>query len=392
MRGVRGLILLALLGAIGCQLPPSAAEPPPAPPSNVEVGSIALRLSLGETYEFATVSYTIDGNGFHAGADVDVRNSRTFSTSVGGIPFGQGYVVKLTANETSGKLQPCNGAATFDVSSSTPVPVTVRLSCREAEPPSVPVPAGAIAALAVLLGALGASRVGGPSRRPRSSAAMLVVCAALASATGCMSPPDAADDQGAVDLALQLAPGVALNRVEWTITGPNAFSRVGEIDTSHSTTAGALIPGLPTGAGYAISLDSTASDGVTRCAGTAPFDVVAGIRTPVSVKLLCKEAPRSGSAIIKGVLNICPNAKGALAAVGDTMGAVWFLGVEAHDADEGPSPLSYAWMTSEGATLSDARVAAPTLTCTGHGLVNVTVTIDDGDCADAATTQVVCPL
>lgn len=391
MRAMRGLftLVLAFVAALGCQLPPSASETPPAtPPSNVEVGSIALRLSLGETYDFATVSYDVSGNGFHVAADVDVRNSRTFSTTVGGIPFGQGYLVKLTALETSGKLQPCAGATTFNVTSSTLVPVTVRLSCREAEPPSVPVPPGAIVALGVLLAALGASRIGA---RRSGVVTLALMGAAIASTTGCLPAPEGADDQGELGLALQLAPGVALNRVGWTITGPNAFSRMGEIDTSHSTTAGALIPGLPAGAGYAIALDSTASDGVTRCAGTAPFDVMAGVRTPVSVKLLCKEAPRSGSAIIKGVLNICPNAKGALAAAGDTMGAVWFLGVEAHDADEGPSPLSYAWTTS-GATLSDAHVAAPTLTCTSHGLVNVTVTIDDGDCADSATTQVVCPL
>jgi hypothetical protein len=391
---VRGLRVFALVGAAalaGCQLPPATGEATPPPASSVQVGSIALRLSLGDTYEFATLSYDISGNGFHATADVDVRNSRTFTATVGNIPFGRGYEVRLTARETSGKLEPCSGTATFDVTTANPVPVTVGLTCREVAPPAVPVPPGAIAALAVLLGALGAGRIGGRRRKDATFAALF---AALASASlACQPAPEHADlDLGDVGLALQLAPGTSVNRVAWTITGPNMFNRAGDIDVGHSTTIGALIPGLPPGMGYSIALSSTTTDGLTLCAGAAPFAVTAGARTPVTVNLVCEEPARSGSVVIEGVLNICPVALTAYATVNGTTSGVFLLGADARDADEGPTTLKYSWTVSEGATLNDAHLAAPTLTCSPHAdIVDVTVTVDDGDCADSATIQVGCP-
>lgn len=395
MKMIRGLVLLALVGAsaalAGCQLPPSAGEATSAPPSNIQVGSVALRLALGETYEFDTISYDVSGNGFHAAADVDVSNSRTFSTTVGGIPFGHGYLVRIAAREKNGKLEPCSGETTFDVTAATAVPVTVGLSCREVAPPAVPVPPGAVAALAVLLGALGAGRIGA---RRRKDAALLTLFAALASAgLACQPAPghDDASDLGDVGLALQLAPGVAVNTVVWTITGPSSFNRTGDIDISHSTTLGALIPGLPAGTGYSIALASTTADGLTRCAGAAPFAVTAGVRTPVTVSLACKEPAGSGSAVIGAVLNICPNALSAYSTTDNPTSGVFHLGVDAHDADEGPTTLKYSWAISEGAMLNDAFVAAPTLTCAGGDIVTVTVTIDDGDCADSSTIDVACP-
>jgi hypothetical protein len=183
-----------------------------------------------------------------------------------------------------------------------------------------------------------------------------------------------------------------VGRVAWTITGPNTFNRMGEIDVSHSTTIGALIPGLPSGAGYSIALRSTTTDGLTLCAGRAPFDVMAGVRTPVTVSLLCEEPARSGSVVIAGVLNICPVAVTAYATANDTTGGMFHLGVSARDADEGPTTLKYTWTVSAGASFNDPYSLTPTLTCTpGADIVDVTVTVDDGDCADSATIQVGCP-
>ena len=134
-----------------------------------EVGSVSLELTLNGGFRFDQVSYDISANGFHRAASVSVADSTTVATLVGGIPFGTGYMVTLTAQEVTGKLTGCQGAAAFDVQSSATVPVPVHMSCREVAgpppppppppPPSVPVPRAAIGALAAILLALGAARV-----------------------------------------------------------------------------------------------------------------------------------------------------------------------------------------------------------------------------------------
>jgi phospholipase C len=65
----------------------------------------------------------------------------------------------------------------------------------------------------------------------------------------------------------------------------------------------------------------------------------------------------------------------------------------AHDADQGPSPLSYAWTATSG-TLSDASAQAPHFTCAAAGPSTLTVSVSDGDatagCADRLSVTVTC--
>jgi hypothetical protein len=65
---------------------------------------------------------------------------------------------------------------------------------------------------------------------------------------GCMTEPsDSAQPEtmGEVGLDLQVAQGLTLNTVNYTITGPLAFSRMGTIDVSNSTTVSAVISRIP---------------------------------------------------------------------------------------------------------------------------------------------------
>lgn len=97
--------------------------------------------------------------------------------------------------------------------------------------------------------------------------------------------------------------------------------------------------------------------------------------------------PRSGE-------NVCPvldtaSALPTTAAVGETIA---LTGV-AHDPDEGPGALTYAWTATSG-TLSSPTAASPGFTCTEVGTVSLTLTVSDGDttegCAATQTVTVTC--
>src|SRR5450432_2330888 len=89
-----------------------------------------------------------------------------------------------------------------------------------------------------------------------------------AGSTGSSSSITSQGSTGDVSFALTLVPGVTLPSATYTITGPGGFSRTGTINLTSSSTLSALISGLPAGMGYAITISSTASDGVTTCGGS----------------------------------------------------------------------------------------------------------------------------
>jgi Lamin Tail Domain len=220
----------------------------------------------------------------------------------------------------------------------------------------------------------------------KSLAAALVCC--VFGALGCS--PRGADGVGGVGLALQVAPGISLGAVSYSITGPGGFARSGAFDTSHSTTPSATIGGLPAGDGFSVALSATASDGATQCAGSAPFSVVAHATTGVTVHLLCHEPSKAGSVLVNGSLNVCPVVDGVSATPDEVLvGSSIALAGAAHDADGAPAPLTYHWTASAG-TLSDASAASPTFTCTTGGAATITLAVSDGDCGDSQSVTVTC--
>jgi hypothetical protein len=217
---------------------------------------------------------------------------------------------------------------------------------------------------------------------------------------GCSSEdldhPDGSTNEpaGSVGLALQAAPGFVLNTVSYAITGPSGFAKTGVIDVSNSTKVSALIGSLPAGKGFSITLSGDAVGGVGSCSGSASFDIVARQTTPVPVKIICLESARTGSALINGVLNVCPVIDGLTASPAEVaVGGSVVLGVAAHDRDNAPKPLSYLWKASSG-SLSRDSVANPTFTCKSPGTVKLSVSVSDGDpaakCADTGSLTVEC--
>lgn len=223
---------------------------------------------------------------------------------------------------------------------------------------------------------------------------VLIALAAGAWVSGCATDPieSAQPDTGQVAFDLQVAPGITLDTIEYTITGPLGFSRKGTIDVGHSSTVSAIIAGLPFGVGYAISLRSTSSDGRADCAGTGTFDVARAVTSTVSVHLACQLQPDTGSVIVNGNLNVCPRIDGIDASPAEVaVGSAIALHGITVDVDHAPSPLAFHWTTSSGA-LAGADTATPTLTCTQTGVATVTLAASDGDaaCSSSRSVDVVC--
>ncbi len=212
----------------------------------------------------------------------------------------------------------------------------------------------------------------------------------LAALIGCGGEPSVVNGpNGSVALVVQGTSGVAFNSFSYTLAGPS--SKSGSIDVSNSSTVSALIGGVAAGAGYSLSLSGTSTDGATTCSGTsAPFNVVAGATTSVSVAIDCHTGSKNGSIAINGTINVCPSIDSVSAnpPAGNTIA----LTAAASDKDSGPQALSYSWTTTSG-TLSSGTVANPTLTCTAPGSVTLTLTVSDGDpgCNATFTVPLTCP-
>jgi hypothetical protein len=241
-----------------------------------------------------------------------------------------------------------------------------------------------------------------PTRKTAFRLLSAVALATVASAmVGCSSdrgsPTDSTastEHAGSIGLDLQLAPGFTLNSVSYAITGPSGFAKAGTIDVSNSTKISALLGPLPTGKGYSVTLSASSVQGLGTCGGSASFDIVAGKTTPVTVKVTCHEADRSGNVLINGQLNVCPVIDGLSASPGEVaVGGSIALAVAAHDSDAAPSALAYNWTASSGSLSSDS-VASPTFTCKSAGVVTLNVTVSDGDttpgCADSGSFKVQC--
>jgi hypothetical protein len=228
----------------------------------------------------------------------------------------------------------------------------------------------------------------------RVSLAMIALLTGASALAGCNTgASDGAangGEVGSVGLALQIAPGFTINSFSYTLSGPS--SRTGSINVANSSTVSALLSAIPAGTGYSLMLQGTATDGTTTCGGSsASFGVQPGMTTPVAVKVDCNQVHTTGSVLVQGNINICPLIGGVSAAppVANTIA----LSSNVSDPDNGPGPITYSWTTSSG-TLSSATAQNPVLTCSQPGLVNLVLTVSDGDpaCADTFNVTVACPL
>src|SRR6516164_9536002 len=157
-------------------------------------------------------------------------------------------------------------------------------------------------------------------------AALLASGAANLTGCGTEGAPASNADVGSVGLALQVAPGITINTISYTLNGPS--TKTGSINVANSTTVSTVIGAVPAGTGYTVSLSGIATVGIE-----------------------CHIARTTGSVLVNGTINVCPviDAVSANPPVGNTIAIV----SAAEDVDHAPALISYQWTTSSG-TLSSA--------------------------------------
>ena len=219
------------------------------------------------------------------------------------------------------------------------------------------------------------------------SLVLLLALGASAPLAGCAGDPEvnSGNEQvGSLGLNLEVAPGVTLLSVGYTITG-NGFTKTGTIDVTDSPSISGTIGGIPAGNGYTLALSATSVEDETTFTGSANFNVTAGQTTAVSVHLKGTQGGATGSVSVIGTINVGP-------VIDDftvtpltvlTSGDVT-LSVGATDVDSGPSPLSYAWSTTNG-VLDDPTAPVTKLTSVTPGTVTVTVSVSDGELTSTRT-------
>ncbi|HEX3849474.1 MAG TPA: hypothetical protein VHW01_00825 [Polyangiaceae bacterium] len=216
------------------------------------------------------------------------------------------------------------------------------------------------------------------------AAVVCVTSLGLAGALASCSKPDSralvADQSvGVIGLALELSPGVQVNSVSYTITGPNGYFSTGTVDVSQSAQFSALIGGIPAGSGYLISLNAKSADGQTSCSGQASFTVVAGQTNAVPIELQCQGPDRFGDVTVNSTFSLCPLIDSfSITPLSIVVGGSISLTVSGHDPDPGPEPLSYAWTASTG-TFSAPTSTVTSYKCTSVGTQTINIAVSDGN-------------
>lgn len=210
---------------------------------------------------------------------------------------------------------------------------------------------------------------------------------AAAGVSGCGE--NAHGDVDSVQLRLSFGGGVALSSVDYVLTGPSSFRRVGTLAVGDQDTIAATFNNLPVGQGYDVVVKGTASDDASVCKGEAMFNVASSMNAVVQIALMC-----SGRANVATDINVCPTVDSLSVTPAEVyVGSSVQVVAAAHDADNGPAPLSATWQATSG-TLSALSTMGATFTCTTAGTFKVGVTVSDGTpnakCADSAQVTVVC--
>lgn len=195
------------------------------------------------------------------------------------------------------------------------------------------------------------------------------------------------EDVGSLGLNLEVAPGVTITGVVYTVSG-NGFEKSGTIDVSNSPSIGGTIGGIPKGSGYVITLTATSDEDDTVFTGSAQFDVRSGETSSVTVRLRGPGSQRNGSVSVTGTVNVGPVIDELTVAPQSVhVGGRVTLHASGRDPDNSPSQLSYYWATTEG-TIDDPVGATTTLTSATPGTARITLTVFDGDIASSTSTLV----
>jgi hypothetical protein len=198
---------------------------------------------------------------------------------------------------------------------------------------------------------------------------------------------------GSLGEGVQVSPTGTVTLANYTISGPNGFASAGTVPVGDSLDVPVTVSHLPVGQGYELYVSATASDGVTVCMGNSPFDVTDATATiTVTVALTC--GVPTGDVNVQATLNVCPVVDDLTAApLVVNLGGVSSMSVVAHDSDNGPAPLTYAW-SANGLLIAHQTAPALSFACSSRGDVTVAAIVSDGDanpgCPGTASAKVTC--
>jgi hypothetical protein len=117
------LAVTGLSALVGCGSQPSDIAVPN--------GSVALVVGGTPGFTINSFSYSLTGPTTRMGA-IDVTNSATVSTLIGGITAGSGYSISLTGTSTDGSATCSGSSAPFTVVASATTSVAVAIDCHKA--------------------------------------------------------------------------------------------------------------------------------------------------------------------------------------------------------------------------------------------------------------------
>ena len=215
---------------------------------------------------------------------------------------------------------------------------------------------------------------------------------AAASVAGCTSDTSTSEESGSLNLNLELAEGIVINEVDWTLSGNGMDPMSGTIDTSApGATASVEVFGLAPGENYLVELEATSEDGEVTCRGSAEFDVEVGVSTDVMVFLNCKRPARLGGVRVNGKFNICADlAKVVVSPLQTSVGNQ--IDLAAAGTDPEGDAIAYVW-SATGGSIADSSAASTTYTCGEVGEQTISITISDDAfeyCMDDWTVAVTC--
>lgn len=219
---------------------------------------------------------------------------------------------------------------------------------------------------------------------------LAIALAASTAVVGCVGT-GVEVDTGSIGMEVQIAPGVTINTVNWTISNATTtFSRTGTVNVKFSNTIVFQTGAIPAAAGYAIALSAMSADGSFTCTGSASFTVKAFAVTPVVLILSCSTAPpNQGTVVVVGTTQICANLDSVGVSPLET--AVNSQISLSATGSVGSLTPTFVWTATAG-MFDNPASATPTFTCPatpGPVTISVTVFPSTSTCNTVTTQSVV---
>jgi hypothetical protein len=195
------------------------------------------------------------------------------------------------------------------------------------------------------------------------------------------------NDPGTAKLALIIG-GATVSSVAYTVLSgatPPVTLASGTINVSDPNATVSLDITLPPGTGDTVSLSATTSTGLACSGVSAPFNVIAGQTTNVTLTLVCGGGGQTKTTGTVGITatvvagDNCPSITSATASPATTsVGGTIAVSAVATDPDTTATPpdvLTYAW--APAANFTAPTSASTAFNCTADGTQTITLTVND---------------